>query len=102
MDLVEIADSARTKTRWLEAVVRFARGDFRPAAERFGRIGSLPDAALAHLLAAEALYTTGREAEGRAELLRAVAFYRRVDAGTYLSHAEALAGTAFVTGGPQA
>jgi hypothetical protein len=102
MDLVEIADAARTKTRWLEAVVPFVRGDFGPAAERFGQIGSLPDAALAHLLAAEAHYTAGREADGRADLGRAVAFYRRVDAGTYLSHAEALAGTAFVTGGPQA
>jgi class 3 adenylate cyclase/tetratricopeptide (TPR) repeat protein len=102
MDLVEIADSARTKTRWLEAVVPFVRGDFQPAADRFDRIGSLPDAALAHLLAAEVLYTAGREADGQAELRRALTFYRLVDAGTYLSHAEALAGTAFVTGGPQA
>ena len=45
MDLVEMADAARTKTRWLEAVVPFVSGDFGPAAERFGRIGSLPDAA---------------------------------------------------------
>jgi class 3 adenylate cyclase/tetratricopeptide (TPR) repeat protein len=101
-DLVAIADSGGSRTRWLEAVVPFVRGDFRPAAERFARIGSLPDAALAHLFAAEALYRAGHEAEGQDELRRALVFYRRVDAATYLGRAEALAGAAFVSGGPPA
>ena len=101
-ELAEILGTARTSTHWLEAVVPFARGDFQPAAERFSRIGSLPDAAFAHLLAAEAFYAAGLEADGRGELRQALAFYRRVDAGAYLKAAEALAGTAFVSGGPQA
>jgi class 3 adenylate cyclase/tetratricopeptide (TPR) repeat protein len=101
-ELAEILGTARTSTQWLEAVVPFARGDFQPAAERFSRIGSLPDAALAHLLAAQALHAAGLAADGRSELRQALAFYRRVDAGTYLKAAEALAGTAFVSGGPRA
>jgi class 3 adenylate cyclase/tetratricopeptide (TPR) repeat protein len=101
-ELAEILGTARASTHWLEAVVPFARRDFRPAAERFGRIGSLPDAALAHLLAAEALSAAGLEADGRTELEHALAFYRRVDAAMYLKVAETLAGTAFVSGGPQA
>ena len=100
-ELARILGSARTPTRWLEAVVPFARGDFEPAAERFERIGSLPDAALAHLLAAGTLYAAGREADGRAELRNALVFYRRVDAAMYLRVAEALAGSAFVSGVPQ-
>jgi hypothetical protein len=102
IELAGLLDTARAPTRWLEAVVPFARGDFQPAAELFGRIGSLPDAALAHLLAAEALYATGLEADGRVELRHALAFYRRVKAATYLRAAELLAGAAFVSGGPQA
>ena len=91
----------RDRTRWLEAVVPYATGDFGTAAQRFAEIGSRPDEAFARLRAAKALLDAGREHEARGELRRAVAFYRAVDATTYLREADSLAGEASPASAPQ-
>jgi class 3 adenylate cyclase/tetratricopeptide (TPR) repeat protein len=95
-ELAAAAAAARVGTRWLDAVVAFAADDFSEAADRFAAIGSQPDEALARLRAAEALMAAGRRAEAHAELDRAVAFHRLVDASAYVDEAAALAG-AFVS-----
>jgi tetratricopeptide (TPR) repeat protein len=93
-ELVQAAGSVMLRTRWLDAVVCFAAGDFQAAAERFAQIGSQPDEALARLHAAKALLHTHRDQEARGERDRALAFYRRVDARTCVREAESLTGTA--------
>jgi tetratricopeptide (TPR) repeat protein len=47
----EIAASASVPTRWLEALVAYAGGDFAAAAEAFARVGSRPDEERARLRA---------------------------------------------------
>jgi class 3 adenylate cyclase/tetratricopeptide (TPR) repeat protein len=93
-ELVQTAASVALRTRWLEAVVCFARGDFHAAAEWFARIGSQPDEALARLRAAKSLLDAQRDQEAQSELDRALLFYRRVDARTFVREAESLTGTA--------
>jgi hypothetical protein len=53
-------------------------------------MGSPTNEAFYRLAAAEALIAAGRRAEGEAELERALAFYRSVDATAYLERAETL------------
>jgi class 3 adenylate cyclase/tetratricopeptide (TPR) repeat protein len=96
-ELAETAASVEMRTRWLEAVVSFVSGGYQAAAERFGRMGSRPDEALAHLRAGQVLLRDGREREARGELERAVAFLRDVDAKAYLITAESLGRTSFAT-----
>jgi class 3 adenylate cyclase/tetratricopeptide (TPR) repeat protein len=96
-ELVETARSVSAPTRWLDAAVQFVTGDFEAAAAGFGAIGSLPDQALARLRAAQALFADAQADRARSALQRAVDFYRRVDAGTYLREAEALAGSSIAT-----
>jgi class 3 adenylate cyclase/tetratricopeptide (TPR) repeat protein len=93
-ELVRAAGSVALSTRWLDAVVCFATGDFHAAAEHFAQIGSQPDEALARLHAAKALLHAHRDHEARGELERALAFYRRVDARTCVREAESLTGSA--------
>jgi class 3 adenylate cyclase/tetratricopeptide (TPR) repeat protein len=101
-DIIEVACSASMRTQWLEAVGVLVRGDFQAAADRFARIGSLPDEAFARLMAAKALLAADRERDAQAALRRALFFYRQVNAKTYLRLAESLAGSAFVAENPQA
>ena len=89
-DLLEVAKTVPTRSRWLDAVVPLASGDPKAAAVHFGRIGSLPDEALAHLWAAEALLAAG-DPGGQTELEAALTFFRRVGASAYLRAAEAVA-----------
>jgi len=72
-------------------------GDFVAAAECFGRIGSRPDAAVAQLQAAMALSGAGQEAQARAALDAAVAFYAGVGATMRLREAELVARAIGVT-----
>ncbi|HJU02453.1 MAG TPA: hypothetical protein VJ966_14765, partial [Actinomycetes bacterium] len=60
------------------------------AADRYVEIGSLPDEAFARLRAAERLLNAGRPADAKAQLQRALAFYRRVGAAGYLREVDAL------------
>jgi class 3 adenylate cyclase/tetratricopeptide (TPR) repeat protein len=89
-ELIAIAKNARLQTRWIDAAKAFARRDFQHAAEIYAKAGSLPDEALAHLRAAEALFADGRRAEGDEELQKALSFYRSVDATAYLREGETL------------
>jgi predicted Zn-dependent protease len=76
--------------------VSYSTGDPQQAAERFGRMGSRPDEALANLRAGQMLLNSGRERDARAVLDRALAFHRAVDARAYLISAESLGRTSFV------
>jgi thioredoxin-like negative regulator of GroEL len=79
-----------TATPWLRAAVAIARGGFDRAAELYAQIGSLPDEAFARLQAAKQPLAAGRRTEGTAHLQRVVAFYREVQASSYLREAEML------------
>jgi hypothetical protein len=94
-ELAETASSVAMRTRWLEAVVSYVTGEHQQAAERFGRIGSRPDEALAHLRAAQVLLNEGRERDAGPVLDRALAFLGEVDARAYLINAESLGRTSF-------
>jgi DNA-binding SARP family transcriptional activator len=86
---VQVLDSA-LDSRWLEATRAFVAGDPRRAAALYEAIGSRPDAATAHLLAARELLAGGGGADAKAELAAAVAFYREVGASADLHEAEEL------------
>jgi hypothetical protein len=78
------ADRAQLQTAWLEAALAFTSGAFESAADVFATIGSHPDEALARLRAAQTADPGGGD---DAELARAVAFYREVDAIAFLREA---------------
>jgi class 3 adenylate cyclase/tetratricopeptide (TPR) repeat protein len=78
------ADRVQLQTAWLEAALAFTSGAFESAADVFAAIGSQPDEALARLRAAQ---TTDPGECDNAELARAVAFYREVDAIAFLREA---------------
>jgi tetratricopeptide (TPR) repeat protein len=88
--LEALAEQGPAPTRWFQAAAAMAAGRFAEAADRFAEIGSLPDEAFARLRAAERLLAVGARTEGGAQLQRALAFFRQVGAGGYLSRAEAL------------
>jgi class 3 adenylate cyclase len=88
--LEALAEQGPAPTRWFQAAAAMAAGRFAEAADRFAEIGSLPDEAFARLRAAERLLAVGARTEGGAQLKRALAFFRQVGAGGYLSRAEAL------------
>jgi tetratricopeptide (TPR) repeat protein len=89
-ELLEPAASAPIPTPWQQAATAIAAGRFEEAADRYAEIGSLPDEAFARLRTAEQLLGAGRQAEGTAQLQRAMAFYRQVGAAGYLREADAL------------
>jgi class 3 adenylate cyclase/tetratricopeptide (TPR) repeat protein len=89
-ELLEAGGGVATRTAWLEAALAFIRGEFDVAAALFDRIGSRPDEALARLRAAKQLAQAGMPNEAGAELERALAFYRDVEASAYVSEAEEL------------
>jgi tetratricopeptide (TPR) repeat protein len=60
-DELEAVAARKTKTRWLEAALAVAHGDFVRATELYAQIGSLPDAATAR---AEAAAVTDKAAPG--------------------------------------
>jgi class 3 adenylate cyclase len=96
-ELVDTARHARTDSAWLTASVAFVSGAFAVAAEQFGRIGSMPDEALARLRAAALLFVEDRNGQGQAQAERALSFYRRVGATTYSGEAGRLAGGTHAT-----
>ncbi|MEP7334163.1 MAG: AAA family ATPase [Actinomycetota bacterium] len=84
------ATSATPSTRWLEAALAYAEGDFGRAVDVCGEIGALPEEAYACLAAADVALAEGGRAEAEAQLAGALAFYRRVGAASYSRRAEAL------------
>jgi len=65
-------------------------GDLVRAADELQRIGVLPLAAEAHVMAARNLVGAGRRAEADEQLQRALAFYRSVGATACIRDAEHL------------
>jgi tetratricopeptide (TPR) repeat protein len=84
-----VLDQAVT-SRWLEAAKSFVAGDPKHAAEIYADIGSRPDEAHAHLLAARHLMATDARIDAHSELALAVAFYRETNASTHLDEATQL------------
>jgi tetratricopeptide (TPR) repeat protein len=87
-ELVGALSRVRTRTRWLEAALAAGNGDWPAAAGLFGRIGSLPDEALAHLRAAADLEAGGLADEAGRERRQANAFYLDVGAVSGVSAVE--------------
>ncbi len=85
-----VAESAPISTRWLEASVAYAAGDFDEAAGILEQMGAIADEARLRLHAAEALVEAGRRPEADVHLQRALAFYRSVGASGYIRLAEGL------------
>ena len=85
-----MAESAPISTRWLEASVAYAAGDFDEAAGILEQMGAIADEARLRLHAAEALVEAGRRPEADVHLQRALAFYRSVGASGYIRLAESL------------
>jgi tetratricopeptide (TPR) repeat protein len=82
--------SATPSTRWLEAALAYAAGDFSKAVDICSEIGASPEEAYARLAAAGAALADGGRAEAEAQLAGALEFYRRVGAAAYSREAEAL------------
>jgi class 3 adenylate cyclase/tetratricopeptide (TPR) repeat protein len=89
-ELAELAAGVSKATSWLRAAAAMAAGDFERAADTYARIGSRPDEAFARLRGAERLLDAGHQAEGKAQLQRAMAFFRQAGASGHLREAEAL------------
>jgi class 3 adenylate cyclase/tetratricopeptide (TPR) repeat protein len=83
-DLLEAVNRPGTASTWLDAARLIAESDFRGAADVYGRIGSLPDEAIARQKAARALAAEGRRPEAGEQLRSAVAFHEKVKADAYL------------------
>ncbi|HEU4397487.1 MAG TPA: BTAD domain-containing putative transcriptional regulator [Actinomycetota bacterium] len=95
VDLVELGRPAEVlddapPSPWREAARAFVAGDPGRAAAVYAEIGARPDEAYARLAAARRLFGDGRLAEGRAELDRALVFYREVGASAHLAEAREL------------
>ena len=89
-ELSKLIAGISVPTPWLEAAAATAAGNFGWAADRYARLGSMPDEAYARLRAAEQLFAAGRPTEGTTQLERAGSFYQQVAASAYLREAEAL------------
>jgi tetratricopeptide (TPR) repeat protein len=79
----------RKSTPWVDAARAHVAGDPAAAAEIYGRIGSRPDEARAHLRAAQQLATRG-DFDDDVPGQRALGFYRSVGATRYVREAETL------------
>jgi class 3 adenylate cyclase len=90
VELVDFAVQVTALTPWLEAATAVATGEFGRAADLYAEIGSHPDEAFARLSDGRWLLANGRKAEGNAQLLEAMAFYREVGAVAYLREGETL------------
>jgi class 3 adenylate cyclase/tetratricopeptide (TPR) repeat protein len=85
------AASARgPETRWLEAARAYVDSDPGRAADVLAEIGALPEEAHARMKAATIALQEGRSVDAEDELARALEFYRRVGALSYVSAAEVL------------
>ncbi len=88
-----IADAPGTRSsRWRDVLTLILDGDPRGAADLYAEIGAPTLEAKAHLYAGRRLLHQGRQAEGEAELEKALAFYRTVSATAYVAEIEALLG----------
>ncbi len=88
-EIVEIIELAPAGP-WKDAALTAARGERSRAADMYERMGVLAIAADVRFGAAEALLEDGRTTEGLAELDKALAFFRPVEATFFLERAERL------------
>jgi hypothetical protein len=75
---------------WRDAAAAMLHGDNVKAAERFARIGVLPEEAQARLLAAEAFAADDRHDDADAQLARCTPFFESVGATAYVRRGEKL------------
>lgn len=76
--------------RWKDVLALIADGSLVDASDVCEQLGSLPAAAYLRMHAGERLIGEGRDAEARAQLARAIAFWRSVRATRFLRDAEGL------------
>ncbi len=89
-ELEAAAPRSGSATRWFEAALLYAAGEFEAAADRYAEIGAKPDEAYARLRGAERLLSKS-PGEAEAELARALAFFEAVGAAAYAAEGAALA-----------
>jgi predicted ATPase len=89
-ELAEVLNARSGGARWHEAALATIAGDDGKAAEVYAAIEALPPEADARMRFARALADDGKPLEAEAELQRALAFWRSVDATAYVAEAEEL------------
>jgi len=89
-ELREVLEENTHDLPWIRAALLALNGDLRAAADVFAEMGNLTLEAEQRLHAGERSIERGRRSEGEAELRRALAFYRSVEATRYVDRAEAL------------
>ncbi len=89
-DLQRIVDTTRTG-RWRDLIALILAGSLADAADMYEEMGGPSSAALLRFHAAKRLIGEGRTAEARAQLERALAFWRSVDATRFVARAVQLA-----------
>ena len=82
---VAVADTPRQR-----ATAALLEGDLLGAADALAELGQVNDEAYLRLHVGSRLLAEGREDEGRAQIERALAFYRGVRATRFVAEAEAL------------
>ena len=87
--LEQLVSGARA-VRWRDVLALIAAGSLGEAADLCEELGVLPAAAYLRMRAAERLFDDGQVAEARAQLTRAVAFWRSVRATRFLEDADGL------------
>jgi tetratricopeptide (TPR) repeat protein len=90
----QVLEKADAANLWVRAFAAVLDGDFEGAAHVFAEMGDLTDESYARLRAGEKLLAEGHVAEARAQLQRALAFYRPLAAARYVRQAEELLGSA--------
>ena len=89
---IDAAPTAGPRAHWRELVELMLDGDLRGAADTFAEMGTPTREADLRLAAGRRFFEQGLRDEGAAELERALAFYRTVDATAYIAEIEALLG----------
>jgi class 3 adenylate cyclase/tetratricopeptide (TPR) repeat protein len=89
-ELAQATKQAPIRTPWIDAAEAIADGAYGEAADIYARTGARPLEAYTRLRAAAELVDAARRTEADAQLHRALAFWRSVDATRYLRDGEAL------------
>ena len=89
-DELRDALTGHVESAWTEVAHAYGSRDFAKAADTLETIGTKPDAAEARLWAAREHARTGRPKEANEQLELALAFYRSVDATSFVRECEAV------------
>jgi len=89
-ELRRLFEEVPNRTAWGRAGLALLDGNYEAAAEAFAETGDMESEAAARLRAGEKLFAEGRRAEADEQLVKALAFFRSVDATRYIREAEAL------------